>query len=154
MRSCSSGTGITRRRGTLIAVHSRPTNSFAVQQQGHDQRVRCLSCIFTGTWKQGPWITLGPASIHRRSVASVYYPRRVQACIRHTDRGQNSAVCSPSIGGGRRYPIPVRENLIGFAICGTDMPIPWSIEKTIPRLTTWGSARACATVLIDRKSVV
>jgi hypothetical protein len=38
MRSCSSGTGITRRRGSLIAAHSRPTNSFAVQQQqAHDE---------------------------------------------------------------------------------------------------------------------
>jgi hypothetical protein len=66
MRSCSSGTGITRRRGSLIAAHSRPTNRFAVQrQQAHDQCVRCLSRIFTGTWKLGPWITIGLATIHR-----------------------------------------------------------------------------------------
>ena len=87
MRSCCSGTataprggsGITGRRGSLIAAHSRPTNSFAVQQQqAHDQRVRCLSRIFTGTWKLGPWITIGLASIHRISVTFVNYRRRLQ----------------------------------------------------------------------------
>ena len=72
------GSGITRRRGSLIAAHSQPTNRFAVQrQQAHDQCVRCLSRIFTGTWKPGPWITIGLASIHRISVASVNYPRRL-----------------------------------------------------------------------------
>jgi hypothetical protein len=79
------------------------------------------------TWKPGPWITIGLASIHRTSVASVNYPRRlqsVQACFRHTDRGQNFRSVFTQHWRRTKVPDPCRENLIGFAICGTGMPFP------------------------------